>query len=108
VLPLISVPPGASVGPNLSKNIQKIVNLTTLLGPPATCQLCGASYSASHKQPTGGCQMKEVISMRHMIMLMEAVSMRHMIMMVVVALVMAAIMLATGMPAYAGGGEWNG
>jgi hypothetical protein len=52
--------------------------------------------------------MKEVISMRHMIMLMEAVSMRHMIMMVVVALVMAAIMLATGMPAYAGGGEWSG
>jgi hypothetical protein len=52
--------------------------------------------------------MKEVISMRHMIMLMEAVSMRHMIMMVVVALVMAAIMLATGMPAFAGGGEWSG
>jgi hypothetical protein len=52
--------------------------------------------------------MKEVISMRHMIMLMEAVSMRHMIMLVVVALVMAAIMLATGMPAFAGGGEWNG
>ena len=52
--------------------------------------------------------MKEVISMRHMIMFKEAVSMRHMIMLVVVALVMAAIMLATGMPAYAGGGEWSG
>jgi hypothetical protein len=52
--------------------------------------------------------MKEVISMRHMIMLMEAVSMRHMIMLVVVALVMAAIMLATGMPVYAGGDYWNG
>jgi hypothetical protein len=52
--------------------------------------------------------MKEVISMRHMIMLMEAVSMRHMILLVVVALVMAAIMLATGMPAFAGGGEWSG
>ena len=46
--------------------------------------------------------------MRHMIMFKEAVSMRHMIMLVVVALVMAAIMLATGMPAYAGGGEWSG
>jgi hypothetical protein len=52
--------------------------------------------------------MKEVVSMRHVIMLMEAVSMRHMIMLVVVALVMAAIMLATGMPAYAGGGGWSG
>ena len=52
--------------------------------------------------------MKEVISMRHMIMLMEAVSMRHMILLVVVGLVMAAIMLATGMPAYAGGDEWSG
>ena len=52
--------------------------------------------------------MKEVISMRHMIMLMEAVSMRHMILLVVVALVMAAIMLATGMPAYAGGDYWGG
>ena len=52
--------------------------------------------------------MKEVISMRHMIMFKEAVSMRHMIMLVVVALVMAAIMLATGMPAYAGGGRWSG
>jgi hypothetical protein len=52
--------------------------------------------------------MKEVISMRHMIMLMEGVSMRHMILLVVVALVMAAIMLATGMPAFAGGGEWSG
>ena len=79
-----------------------------LLGSPAKGQLSGASYSAYQKQPTGGCQMKEVISMRHMIMLMEAVSMRHMIMLVVVALVMAAIMLATGMPAYAGGGRWSG
>jgi hypothetical protein len=52
--------------------------------------------------------MKEVISMRHMIMLMEGLSMRHMIMLVVVALVMAAIMLATGMPAYAGGDDWSG
>jgi hypothetical protein len=41
-------------------------------------------------------------------MLMEGLSMRHMILLVVVALVMAAIMLATGMPAYAGGGYWNG
>jgi hypothetical protein len=52
--------------------------------------------------------MKEVISMRHMIMLMEGLSMRHMILLVVVALVMAAIMLATGMPAYAGGDYWGG
>jgi hypothetical protein len=52
--------------------------------------------------------MKEVISMRHMIMFKEAVSMRHMIMLVVVALVMASIMLAPGMPAYAGGDYWGG
>ena len=52
--------------------------------------------------------MKEVVCMRHMIMLMEVISMRHMILLVVVALVMAAIMLATGMPAYAGGGQWSG
>jgi hypothetical protein len=38
----------------------------------------------------------------------EVVSMRHMIMLVVVALVMAATMLATGMPAYAGDDYWNG
>jgi hypothetical protein len=53
VLPLISVPPGASVWPNSSKNIQKIVNLTMLLGPPAKSQLSGAFYSAYQKQPTG-------------------------------------------------------
>ena len=52
--------------------------------------------------------MKEVVSMRQMIMLMEGLSMRHMIMLVVVALVMAAIMLATGTPAFAGGDEWSG
>jgi hypothetical protein len=46
--------------------------------------------------------------MRHMIMLMEGLSMKQMILLVVVALVMAAIMLATGMPAYAGGDYWNG
>jgi hypothetical protein len=79
-----------------------------LFGPPDKSQLRGALYSAYQKQPTGGCQIKEVVSMRHMIMLKEVVSMRHMIMLVVVALVMAAIMLATGMPAYAGGGEWSG
>ncbi len=78
------------------------------LGPPAKSQLSGASYSASQKQPTGGCTNKEVVSMRHMIMLMEGLSMRHMILLVVVALVMAAIMLATGMPAYAGGDYFGG
>ena len=46
--------------------------------------------------------------MRHMILLMEGLSMRHMILLVVVGLVMAAIMLATGMPAYASGDEWGG
>jgi hypothetical protein len=46
--------------------------------------------------------------MRHMITLMEAVAVRRMIMLVVVALVMAAIMLATGTPAFAGGDEWSG
>jgi hypothetical protein len=60
VLPLISVPPGASVWPNSSKNIQKIVNLTTLSGPPAKSQLCGAVHSAYQKQPTGGCTNQEV------------------------------------------------
>jgi hypothetical protein len=34
--------------------------------------------------------------------------MRHMIMLVEVALAMAAIMLATGTPAFAGGDYWNG
>ena len=79
-----------------------------LLGPPDKSQLRGASYSAYQKQPTGGCQTKEVVSMRHMIMLMEVVPMRHVIMLVVVALVMAAIMLATGMPAFAGGDNFSG
>ena len=31
-----------------------------LLGPPAKCQLSGASYSAYPKQPTEGCTNKEV------------------------------------------------
>ena len=60
MLPLISVPPGASVWPNSSKNIRKIVNLITLSGPPAMSQLSGAFYSAYQKQPTGGCEEKEV------------------------------------------------
>jgi hypothetical protein len=47
-----------------------------LLGPPDKSQLRVASYSGFQKQPTGGCQIKEVVSMRHMIMLMEVVSMR--------------------------------
>jgi hypothetical protein len=64
VLPLVSVPPGASVWPSSSKNIQKIVNLTTLLGPPAKSQLCGAVHSAYHKQPTGGCTNEEVALMK--------------------------------------------
>ena len=34
--------------------------------------------------------------------------MKRILSLVVVALVVAAIMLATGMPAYAGGGEWSG
>jgi hypothetical protein len=46
--------------------------------------------------------------MRHAITLMEAVATRRVILLVVVALVMAAIMLATGSPAFAGGGKWNG
>ena len=71
-------------------------------------QLCGPSYSAYHKQPTGGCQTQEVVSMRHMVMLTEAVAVRRVIMLVVVALVMAAIMLATGTPAFAGGDDWSG
>ena len=34
--------------------------MTTLLGPPATCQLRARFYSAYHKQPTGGCTNEEV------------------------------------------------
>ena len=54
MLPPISVPSGASVWPDYSRNIQKIVNMTTHLGPPAKSQLSGAFYSAYQKQPTGG------------------------------------------------------
>jgi hypothetical protein len=60
VLPLTSVSPGASVWPNSSKNIQEIVNMTTLLGSPTKGQLSGAFYSAYQKQPTGGCTNEEV------------------------------------------------
>ena len=60
MLPPIGVPPGPSVWQNPSNNIQKIVNLTTLSGPPAKCQLCGAFYRAYQKQPTGGCTNEEV------------------------------------------------
>src|SRR5215207_3230934 len=38
------------------------------LGTPAKSQLSGASYSASPKQPTGGCQIKERRFMRRIIM----------------------------------------
>jgi hypothetical protein len=31
-----------------------------LFGPPDKSQLSGASYSAFQKQPTGGCEEKEV------------------------------------------------
>jgi hypothetical protein len=48
--------------PNSSKNIQKIVKLTTLLGPPAKSQLRGLLYSVYEREaqtgelkPIGGC-----------------------------------------------------
>src|SRR5919112_1027308 len=59
-LSLISFPPGARVWPNSSRNIQKIVNMTMLSGPPAKSQLSGALYRAYQKQPTGGCTNEEV------------------------------------------------
>jgi len=60
VPPLMIFLPGASVWPNSFKDIQEIVNLTTLLGPPVKGQLSGASHSAYQKQPTGGREEKEV------------------------------------------------
>ena len=59
MLPLASVLPDAVFGRILPKH-PKIVNLTTLLGPPAKGPLSGASYRAYQKQPTEGCTNKEV------------------------------------------------
>jgi hypothetical protein len=42
----------------------KIVNMTMLLGPSVKSQISGAFYSAYHKQPTEGCEDKEVAFMR--------------------------------------------
>jgi hypothetical protein len=57
-------PPDAIAWPNSSKKIQEIVNLTTLLDPPAKSQLSSAFHSAYQKQPIGGCEEKEVALMR--------------------------------------------
>jgi hypothetical protein len=61
---LKSFPPGRRVWPNSFQNIQKIVKVTTLSGPPARGQLSGAFYSAQQKQPTGGYTNEEVAFVR--------------------------------------------